>query len=502
MLRPVLTAALVTSSLTFGGALAAISVPASAEGHSPIELRAPDEVVVRSDRGWVHSDFGVRVVARGEHFLVHAIRPQDYDGPIEAVWKRESGDVALGEMDSWQGLDRFSYVEVFQGGERVRHRVSDACFNGRSRKVGPGSPAGPSNPFPLGCPWNPYTLGSVMGVAQDHAVPLLSFWNNRMRLEPGRYRVVAGITRPWREKLQISAADATVTTTLVVEKRTAATSDPTAPAHRPGTDDLEATAAAPTDGSAGAMSSEYAPDLRSLPAFDIGLNGTGTALSFGATVWNGGAGPLVIEGFRDGEDHMTAYQYYFDELGNQTGYDQVGHFDYHAGNHQHWHFRDFARYSLFRPDESDPELPGEIAVRSTKASFCLVATDAVDLTVPHADMRPEHTDLGSQCGGSGAQMLRQVLANGHGDTYHQFRAGQAFRVGTLPDGDYFLSVEANPADDATAENGGRNLQELDYANNDSYRRIRLWTTPGGVRKVRAYQVGVIEELSFGDFRMR
>ena len=65
--------------------------------------------------------------------------------------------------------------------------------------------------------------------------------------------------------------------------------------------------------------------------------------------------------------------------------------------------------------------------------------------------------------------LREVLANGHGDTYHQYRAGQAFRIGNVPNGIYFISVEANPDDE-----DGRNLQELDYTNNDSLRKVRLW----------------------------
>ena len=47
--------------------------------------------------------------------------------------------------------------------ERIRNRYSTACLNGPSRKIGPGAPVGPTNPFPWGCPWNPYTVGSVMG---------------------------------------------------------------------------------------------------------------------------------------------------------------------------------------------------------------------------------------------------------------------------------------------------------------------------------------------------
>ena len=47
----------------------------------------------------------------------------------------------------------------------------------------------------------------------------------------------------------------------------------------------------PTSSSAGVLADEHAPDLRALPAFSVGLNDKGTAMRFGATVWNGGARP-------------------------------------------------------------------------------------------------------------------------------------------------------------------------------------------------------------------
>ncbi|WP_432479631.1 hypothetical protein [Nocardioides sp. GXQ0305] len=516
MHRRALTAALASASVALGGALAATNVPAqAADPESPLVLEAPDQVTVRAYDHQVFASLGIRMTAQGEDFEIQATRPETYDGPITATWKRESGDVDLGEMSSWAGLDRFARVRIIKPG-RDRWITAAGCFNGSARKVGPAGPA--SNPYPWGCPWNPYTLGSVMGVAQDYSALLLPRWGTGFRVKPGRYQLVAFITPEWRERLGISDADGKVTTRLVVKKgqnrwRTSAT--PAArrtsapPTAQRGVDDLEATTEAPTADSAGALADEFAPDLRSLPAFDISVNSKGTALRFGATVWNGGAGPMVIEGFRDDHgdeatrhdpghehsEHMTAYQYYFDGNGNQTGYDQVGEFNFHEGNHNHWHFEDFARYNLYGADAEGNRLD-DVVVRSTKASFCLVATDAVDLTVPNADMRPEYTDLGSQCGGANARMLRQVLANGHGDTYHQFRTGQAFRLKNVEDGIYYIGVEANP-DDAD----GRNLQELGYDNNDSFRKVRIGTRANGKRFVRPFQVGIIEESGFENFRL-
>ncbi len=92
---------------------------------------------------------------------------------------------------------------------------------------------------------------------------------------------------------------------------------------------------------------------------------------------------------------MDAYQYFFDADGNQTGYQQVGD-DALARQptHQHWHFKDFARYRLLDADMT-------LAVARRKEAFCLANTDAVDYTVPDADWQPENTDLATACGGDG-----------------------------------------------------------------------------------------------------
>ena len=81
--------------------------------------------------------------------------------------------------------------------------------------------------------------------------------------------------------------------------------------------------------------------------------------------------------------------------------------------------------------------------------------------------------------------MREVLSNGSGDTYHQYRAGQAFRIGDLPDGTYYISVEGNPF-------GA--LVEGDTTNNESLRKVRLGTNERtGERWVKAAKVGIIEE---------
>jgi hypothetical protein len=178
---------------------------------------------------------------------------------------------------------------------------------------------------------------------------------------------------------------------------------------------------------------------------------------------------------------MDAYQYFFDADGTQTGYQDVGHMHWDPKpSHQHWHFEDFARYSLLDKDQVE-------AVRSKKEAFCLANTDAVDLTVPDAAWRPYNTDLATSCGDYSSLSIREVLASGWGDTYTQYRAGQSFDLRGLPNGTYYIAVIANPEG---------NLVEASTDNNVALRKIRISGRPDH-RKVTVPQVGIITEEQYG-----
>ena len=75
-----------------------------------------------------------------------------------------------------------------------------------------------------------------------------------------------------------------------------------------------------------------------------------------------------------------------------------------------------------------------------------------------------------------------MLASGSGDTYAQFRAGQSFNLEGLPNGRYYVAVEANPLG---------HLVESRTDNNVSLRQVRIGGTPEH-RTVTMAQVGVIE----------
>lgn len=467
----VAAAGLAITAAALGGT--AQSSARAADPASPLQLWAPDRLVAYSYGGSVYTDLGLRLVAPEEAFELWSSRPT-YDDAIVTEWKSSAGTVVLpeGSMETFSGLSDFAKIKVAQvgTGKVVQKWQQTACLNGQAQRIRPDAPA--RSDYPWGCPWNPYTVGSVMGIEGGYSSTLMADYGIDLQLKPGKYDVTAAITRKYTALFGIAAEDALRTTRLVVKREEAydyRTQQPDA--------GLPVPAAQEPAGMSGGRVADPKPDLRSLPAFDINLNRKGTTLRFAATVWNAGDSPLVVDGFRaEGEDFMDAYQYFFDTEETQTGYQHVGRMEWHAENHQHWHFEDFAQYRLFSEDMAEVKL-------STKQSFCLANTDAVDYTVPGADWQPEGTDLSTACGGSDALSVRQVLSSGSGDTYMQYRYGQAFPIKNLPNGVYHIAVQANPL---------HNLVESDTANNDAFRKIRLGGKPGK-RWVRVPQVGIIEE---------
>ena len=444
---------------------------------SPITLWAPPRVVAPAFGGEIFSDLGLRVIAQGAPFELWSHRSA-YDQEIQTVWRGPSGDVALppGSMPDFSTLRKFVRLTI-RSGETVMRVRRGACLSNFSERVRPDAPA--TSAYPRFCFYNPYSLGSVQGVQEGWATPLLT-QSRPLRLPPGEYRVKARIPARYADPLGISLADATRRFTLVVRNEGGGA--------RPRASSRVARPAAqrPVGRPAGASAlAGPVPDLRSLPAWGIRVAGGGNHLQFSATVWNAGDSPLVVDGFRrDGEDVMDAFQYFFDGDGNQTGFEPVGemHWDPRP-THQHWHFEDFARYTLLNADKT-------LAARSHKEAFCLANTDAVDLTVPNATWNPFNTDLATSCGDLTALSVREVLASGWGDTYVQARAGQSFDLRGLPNGTYFVAVKANP---------DKRLVEGSTTNNRSLRTVFLGGRPGN-RTVRVPQVGLIVEPDSGFFK--
>ena len=191
-------------------------------------------------------------------------------------------------------------------------------------------------------------------------------------------------------------------------------------------------------------------------------------LAFNATEWNAGPGTMVVEGFRSGgEETMEAFQYFLvDE--EPVGRAPVGELEYHrGGGHNHWHFEEFTRYSLL--DASSNEI-----LRSGKQSWCLVNTDALDLSLPNAKLFGFEGDIATSCGFPGALWVREVLDVGWGDTYSQSVRGQAFDITGLPNGRYYVRVHVNPTGTLFEATAGNNVED---------RLIRLRGRPGHRRVI-------------------
>jgi hypothetical protein len=474
---------LAAASLTLAAPLLASLGPASAgaptgkaDEAAPITLWAPSHVTAFAYRRHTWTDLGLRLIANDAPFELWSRRPT-YDDQIQTVWRTTAGDVSLpaGSMSSFSGLDRFMSITIDpkKRGQDTLTMTRKGCLNGYSERVRPDAPA--RSPYPVGCWYNAYSTGSVQGIQTGWATPVLS-QDRPLRIGPGEYTVTATIRAKYADIFGLTPGQATRTLDLTVTDEggfdkpgpaspvaSPAPHRPTGPAGRADEDGPE-------------------PDLQSLPAWGISLNRSGTYLRFSATVWNAGDSPLVVDGFRrDGEDEMDAYQYFFDADGNQTGYQPVGAMEWDSRpSHSHWHFEDFARYSLLDADQAEVS-------RSKKEAFCLANTDSVDLTVPAADWQPENTDLSTSCGDYSSLSIREVLVSGWGDTYTQYRAGQSFPVKNLPNGTYYIAVTANPE---------HNLVESSTDNNQSLRQIRL-SGPKNHRKVTVKQVGIITEEGYG-----
>jgi Lysyl oxidase len=476
------------AAATIGSAVAvpsaAQSTSAQAEQARPVlSMTAASQKVTLPRRGNSVGlgSLGAYLIAGDDPFEVKVTR-SSYSDPIVARWVRPDGSSVEFSQDMVSDFRKFrgffhTRVRNLEG-KLMAHQERGLCPNryGAVR----GRPDAPDrSPYPDGCGggWMPWTLGSFWGLQAGWAVGASG---GSARIPVGRYVATVRIDEDYRKLLGISR-DAAFTQ---IKLRVVKNADECHESHgcRLGQEDMtdsQRTYRAAANEPAGndrPLAGDPLPDLRSLPAWGIGVH-NGDVLHFNANVWNAGPSTLVVDGFRrPNEDTMDAYQYFYDENGEPTGSALIGTMHWHAApSHNHWHFLDFARYRLLDADKQS-------VVRSRKQSFCLANTDAIDYTVPGANWHPWNTDLNTACGGRDALSVREVLDVGSGDTYSQYRAGQAFRLKGLPNGKYFVEVMANPTG---------NLHEPDETNNVAYRKIFIGGTPGH-RTVRAAPVGLVD----------
>jgi hypothetical protein len=460
------------------GAVSGAGEVSGAGGPALRLIAAQHSITVQRFGRTVFIDPGIYVASMGAALELHVQRAS-YTQPvtIEQVI-RTPGATGVRQLpgsllDGFSGLRQFLVFRVTDShGKTVFAGPLTFCPNSFDPQRA--SPSGPQvSPYPQQCASDPFPLGNVWGIAKGWAVdptegggfgggiPVLS-------LGLGTYTVTESVTAPYRQLFAIGASEATASVKVKVVQGSGG------PVPGPGGPSRAAAQPLPSAPSVPTLAhpaGSVLPDLVALPSWGIGLSQTratkthrATAtVSFGATVWIGGNGPLDVQGFRtDGSPVMQAYQYFW-RNGKVVGRVRAGTmgFDDLPG-HNHWHFQQFAEYRLLNASKN-------VALRSNKVGFCIAPTDGVDLTLPHAVWQPSFVGFGGACGSTTALWVREMLPLGWGDTYIQNVAGQAFDVTGLPNGTYYIEVIANPQGV---------LHEVSTGNDVSLRQVILGGTPG------------------------
>jgi len=452
------------------------AAPVGAAGAPPtlrLLVSSTQITVDRNRHGFVSIDPGAWVTPVTDDFELWVSRP-DYDTPItikqvDADTKAVLRTFSAENLEGWTGLKGFGhYVVEDANGEIVLKETVPFCPNSwRRERLSDEGPIAPDYPGSCGAGFAaPFTKGSIWGLDLGWAAPVVggNYSGFRWKADRRHYTVRFSIDRAWVDRLSIAPGDATAEIQVkVVDRGTLATeerSGPAAPSYHPYPSVPLLTDPDP----------DTLPDLRSTPAYSMQTYSRRghDYLAFAATEWNAGPGTMVVEGFRGPDEaSMDAFQYFILD-GRAVGKAQIGELEFHAGGgHNHWHFEEFTRYSLL--DEESQEI-----LISGKRSWCLVNTDALDLTVPNANLFGRNGDLSSACGGPRALWIREILDVGWGDTYTQYQRGQAFDITDLPNGAYHVRVHVNPAG---------SMLETDTTNNVEDRLIRLRGRPGHRRVV-------------------
>ena len=430
---------------------------------------------------WAHVP--IWVTPKGGTFDLRVERP-DYVSPVSVSQVVHESDGSENEVQlegvvpqKWKGIKDFATVTVTNP-KGVQTTSGSGAFCPNSWEVQRLDPAGSEKPsFPEWCFGSPLTLGTVWGLDDGWGTPILRRGGVELVGPVGDYTVTTTINPAYQDIFGIAPEEATATVTYHV-------------ANGPGEVECRgcrthARTKTPQDGPNPRVPIDESPDpstlpdLQALPSFAISTDHRGGKdyLAFASTVWVGGNAKMDIEGFRrQNEDVMDAYQYFYD--GDEpVGRALVGELDFDTRrNHHHWHLQQFAQYRLLSADQEHVRL-------SKKQSFCLAATDAVNLALSGAAWRQTGEDLGSACGGDEAVWIRETLPLGWGDTYYQSRGGQDFNITDVPNGRYYVSVAANPTEE---------LFETDKSNNVALREIRLKGQPGN-RKVCVPAMGTLPQ---------
>jgi hypothetical protein len=183
------------------------------------------------------------------------------------------------------------------------------------------------------------------------------------------------------------------------------------------------------------------------------LGGGGREIRFDTAMANGGKGPFELNGTTtvvtdpDGTLRHLVNQKIFWDDGTTTS-NPAGYFVYHP-DHGHTHFDDFARaYLRTRPTANWQD--GAIVATGPKTSFCLIDSWHYNPGLP-----------GSPSSGTyGCSPTLQGISVGWADIYSQGLSGQSINITGLPNGDYWLEVEADTSNAILETNETNNTTRI------------------------------------------
>ncbi|MGL5809634.1 MAG: lysyl oxidase family protein [Nocardioides sp.] len=507
-----LTAALVALAISLSTLSLLAPAPANA-AYRGLKLIKPTDTVTgfAEEGGQVYFESALFMAAYGQGYEFWTKRPR-YSDPVTMTQtvirgkRRTTTKVPAKLVDGFDGFKNGLVMTVKKTDGTVIDKSKQSFCPGGGydrQRVDQSGPTEPIYPACFGGAW--FTKASVSGIERGWAVSLNSF--SQVKTTAKKFTVTTRIRKPVADFLGLPKKGRTVTQTVEVSdcegdceqaarqstRKLVRQAAGRGVVRSSGSDADLPTAMRPTQSAArratpkttaGKPPRDTLPDMISVPAWGISASDDGGTdrLNFNANEWSAGPGTLAVEGFRRGtKPVMDAYQIFYRD-GKVVASKKTATMEYHrAVDHDHWHYLDFAKYDLVKPN-------GTLVTTSGKQSWCLAPTDPVDQSVKNAVWNPDVRGLESSCGDDRALWLRLTLPTGWGDTYSQYQT-QAFDLTGVPNGTYQIKITVNPTG---------SLFEKTRKNNVSLRTVKIGGRPGArTVTVPPYQ-GIDTEVDLDD----
>lgn len=211
---------------------------------------------------------------------------------------------------------------------------------------------------------------------------------------------------------------------------------------------------------------ERLPDLGMLPPKDFSIQQRPRGvrlLRFDSVIVNAGTGVFEAEGRGPivGDTIGDVVQLVETAGGGRTEVASPATMFFAGDGHNHWHVRDLQAFTIARVTD-----PGNVLKRGAKSGFCFWDNYRYGSTRP-AFYHPSTT---SACALTEAGTVPMGLSVGWGDEYPSSIAFQYIDITGLPNGDYVVTLVADPPRAGLA---GGEFVEANESNNKAWARIRI-----------------------------